>query len=106
MTKKVTLAQGIIRGEDEIKEITIRKPLTKQLRGTSITRLAEMDAEQWQIVLQRVTIPKLEKTDLARMNVADFVTLCSTASDLMFEDAKDPTETDGEDSEDVKTEAA
>lgn len=89
MTKTVTLAQGILRGENRITEITVRKPLTKQLRGVSISRLIEMNADDWQIVLPRVTMPKVDKVDFAQMTVTDFTKLCSAAAELMFEDAEE-----------------
>lgn len=86
MTKTVTLTQGILRGENRITEITIRKPLTKQLRGVSIQRLIDMNADDWQIVLPRVTVPKIDKVDFSQMNVTDLMQLCGAASELMFED--------------------
>lgn len=89
MTKTVTLVQGILRGENRITDITVRKPLTKQLRGVSISRLIEMNADDWQIVLPRVTTPKVDKVDFAQMTVTDFTKLCSTAAELMFEDAEE-----------------
>ena len=89
MTKTVTLAQGILRGENRITDITVRKPLTKQLRGVSISRLIEMNADDWQIVLPRVTTPKVDKVDFSQMTVTDFTKLCSTAAELMFEDAEE-----------------
>lgn len=89
MTKTVTLAQGILRGENRITDITVRKPLTKQLRGVSISRLIEMNADDWQIVLSRVTTPKVDKVDFAQMTVTDFTKLCNTAAELMFEDAEE-----------------
>lgn len=89
MTKTVTLAQGILRGENRITDITVRKPLTKQLRGVSISRLIEMNADDWQIVLPRVTTPKVDKVDFAQMTVTDFTKLCSTAAELMFEDVEE-----------------
>ena len=89
MTKTVTLAQGILRGENRITDITVHKPLTKRLRGVSISRLIEMNADDWQIVLPRVTTPKVDKVDFAQMTVTDFTKLCSTAAELMFEDAEE-----------------
>ena len=83
MTKTVTLAQGILRGDNRITDITVRKPLTKQLR------LLEMSADDWQIVLPRITAPKVDKVDFAQMTVTDFTKLCGAAAELMFEDIED-----------------
>lgn len=44
--KKVTLKQGILRGEKRITEIEVRKPLTKQLRGTNLTSLMQLSVDE------------------------------------------------------------
>lgn len=84
--EKVTLKQGIIRGDNRITEITVRKPLTKQLRGTNVVDLMKMSIDEWCVVLPRVTTPKVDKVDFATMPAADLVTLASTALNLMIED--------------------
>lgn len=84
--EKVTLKQGIIRGDNRITEITVRKPLTKQLRGTNVVNLMQMSIDEWCVVLPRVTTPKVDKVDFATMPAADLVTLASTALNLMIED--------------------
>ena len=84
--EKVTLKQGIIRGDSRITEITVRKPLTKQLRGTNVVDLMKMSIDEWCVVLPRVTTPKVDKVDFATMPAADLVTLASTALNLMIED--------------------
>lgn len=84
--EKVTLKKGIIRGDSRITEITVRKPLTKQLRGTNVVNLMQMSIDEWCVVLPRVTTPKVDKVDFATMPAADLVTLASTALNLMIED--------------------
>lgn len=84
--EKVTLKQGIIRGDNRITEITVRKPLTKQLRGTNVVNLMQMSIDEWCVVLPRITTPKVDKVDFVTMPAADLVTLASTALNLMIED--------------------
>lgn len=94
--EKVTLKQGIIRGDNRITEITVRKPLTKQLRGTNVVDLMKMSIDEWCVVLPRVTTPKVDKVDFATMPAADLVTLASTALNLMIEDFEEAEEEDEE----------
>lgn len=94
--EKVTLKKGIIRGDSRITEITVRKPLTKQLRGTNVVDLMKMSIDEWCVVLPRVTTPKVDKVDFATMPAADLVTLASTALNLMIEDFEEAEEEDEE----------
>lgn len=94
--EKVTLKKGIIRGDNRITEITVRKPLTKQLRGTNVVDLMKMSIDEWCVVLPRVTTPKVDKVDFATMPAADLVTLASTALNLMIEDFEEAEEEDEE----------
>lgn len=94
--EKVTLKKGIIRGDNRITEITVRKPLTKQLRGTNVVDLMKMSIDEWCVVIPRVTTPKVDKADFATMPAADLVTLASTALNLMIEDFEEAEEEDEE----------
>ncbi|HDL3366340.1 TPA: phage tail assembly protein [Mannheimia haemolytica] len=94
--KKVTLKQGILRGEKRITEIEVRKPLTKQLRGTNLTSLMQLSVDEWCIVLPRITTPKLDKADFAKMSAADLLKLSGKALDLMSEDFDEADEEDSE----------
>lgn len=85
----VKLKNGIIRGDSRITDITVRKPLTKQLRGTSIIKLTELHADEWALVLPRITTPKVDKVDFATMPVPEFMKLASAALELMLEDFSD-----------------
>ncbi|MEG9499893.1 phage tail assembly protein [Mannheimia indoligenes] len=93
---KVTLKQGILRGEKRITEIEVRKPLTKQLRGTNISALLQMNVEEWCIVLPRITLPKVDKADFATMNIGDLLRLTNKAVELMSEDFDEADEEDSE----------
>ncbi|WGE76074.1 phage tail assembly protein [Actinobacillus equuli] len=92
----VKLKNGIVRGDSRITEITVRKPLTKQLRGVSVIKLTELHADEWALVLPRVTAPKVDKVDFATMPVPDFMKLASAALELMLEDFADEDEDEAE----------
>lgn len=84
--QKVTLKQGILRGDNRITEISVKKPLTKQLRGTNLTSLMQLNVDEWCVVLPRITTPKLDKADFATMNAGDLLKLSGKALELMSED--------------------
>lgn len=84
--QKVILKQGILRGDNRITEISVKKPLTKQLRGTNLTSLMQLNVDEWCVVLPRITTPKLDKADFATMNAGDLLKLSGKALELMGED--------------------
>lgn len=69
----VTLDSPIKRGDQEIKEITLRKPLSGELRGTSLSALVNLDVDALQRVLPRITTPMLTEQDVAKLDPADLV---------------------------------
>lgn len=69
----VTLDTPIQRGEQSIEKITIRKPMSGELRGASLIDLMNMDVMALRKVLPRITDPTLTDMDVARMDPADLV---------------------------------
>lgn len=94
--QKVTLKQGILRGDNRITEISVKKPLTKQLRGTNLTSLMQLNVDEWCVVLPRITTPKLDKADFATMNAGDLLKLSGKALELMSEDFDEVDEEESE----------
>ncbi len=74
-TKTVTLETPIQRGENVITEISVRKPGSGELRGTSLVNLLNMDVGALEIVLPRITTPPIFKHDFAVLDPADLVQL-------------------------------
>jgi hypothetical protein len=71
----VTLDTPIKRGEQTIDKVTLRKPSSGELRGTSLSALVNLDVEALQKVLPRITSPMLTEADVARLDPADLVQL-------------------------------
>ena len=69
----ITLDTPIIRGETEIKEITLRKPMSGELRGVSLIELAQMDVLSLRKVLPRISTPSLTDHEIGRMDPADLL---------------------------------
>jgi hypothetical protein len=72
-TETVTLDSPIVRGETTIEALTIRKPMSGELRGVSLVELMQMDVLALRKVLPRITTPALTDIEVGRMDPADLV---------------------------------
>lgn len=82
-TKTVTIKQPILRGETEIAEITVRKPNVIALKGLKLLDLMQSDVNSLTQLLPRITMPMLTKSDIEKMDVADFTKLTAAVFDAM-----------------------
>ncbi|AQZ95455.1 phage tail assembly protein [Halopseudomonas phragmitis] len=69
----ITLDQPIKRGETEITSITLRKPVSGELRGTSLMDLAHMDVIALRKVLPRISQPTLTDIEVGNLDPADLM---------------------------------
>lgn len=72
-SKPVTLDEPIVRGEQIIDSVVLRKPKAGELRGVSLMDLAQLDVTALQRILPRITIPTLTEADVANMCLADLL---------------------------------
>jgi len=72
-TKTIKLDQPIKRGEQEITEITLRKPGAGELRGCNLADLMQMDVNALIKLLPRITEPALTSNDIISMDTADLL---------------------------------
>jgi hypothetical protein len=71
----ITLDTPIHRGEQEIAEITLRKPAAGELRGTTLNALVNLDVDALGKVLPRISSPTLTEFDVQQLDPADLVQL-------------------------------
>jgi Phage tail assembly chaperone proteins, E, or 41 or 14 len=71
----VTLDEPIARGDQTITEITLRKPASGELRGTSLNALVNLDVDALNKVLPRISSPTLTEFDVLQLDPADLVQL-------------------------------
>lgn len=71
----VTLDSPLQRDKQTITEITLRKPTAGELRGTSLSALANLDIAALQLVLPRISSPTLTEQDVSRLDPADLMQL-------------------------------
>jgi len=67
----ITLDVPIQRGSNAIAEITLRKPNAGELRGLSLQRLHQADADELLKLLPRITMPSLTPHECAQLDPAD-----------------------------------
>lgn len=71
----ITLDEPLTRGKQVITDITLRKPSSGELRGTSLSALVALDVDALQKVLPRITEPMLTEHDVTQLDPADLVQL-------------------------------
>lgn len=69
----VALDGHIVRGEQIIDSLTLRKPMSGELRGVSLVELMNLDVSALRKVLPRITTPALTEIEIGRMDPADLV---------------------------------
>jgi len=67
----INLDTPIIRGEQKIDQVTLRKPMSGELRGVTLSDLAQMDVLALRKVLPRISTPSLTDIEVGRMDPAD-----------------------------------
>jgi hypothetical protein len=71
MPNTIVLDTPIQRGATTIAEITLRKPNAGELRGLSLQRLHQADADEILKLLPRITMPSLTSHECAQLDPAD-----------------------------------
>ena len=71
----VILENPILRGDQSISRIEIRKPNVGTLRNLSLQDVLKWDINATNTVLSRVTSPTLNVTELNNMDVSDYTSL-------------------------------
>lgn len=86
----VQLDTPIIRGEQTITEVTLRKPMSGELRGVTLMDLSQMDVLALRKVLPRISTPTLTDVEIGRMDPADLMQLgVAVCSFLLPKSAKE-----------------
>jgi hypothetical protein len=82
--RTITLDVPLKIGDLEIQTVQVRKPASGELRGLTMMALSQLDYAALETLLPRITIPPLEKTDIARLDPADFMQLGSEVMDFLL----------------------
>ncbi|MEA1606144.1 phage tail assembly protein [Pseudomonas spirodelae] len=69
----VVLDEPIKRGDTTITQLELRKPMSGELRGVSLSDLLNLDVNALRKVLPRITTPTLTDIEVGRMDPADLL---------------------------------
>lgn len=82
-TKTVTLKYPLVRGDNEITDITLRKPNVIALKGLKLLDLMQSDVNSVSQLLPKITMPMLTKADIEKLDIADFTKLTAALFEVM-----------------------
>jgi len=80
----VELEQPVVRGEQKIETLTLRKPEAGELRGVSMIDLIKMETTAVLKVLPRITMPNLTDPECAALCPADLFACAVEISDFFM----------------------
>ncbi|MGO2242245.1 MAG: phage tail assembly protein [Halomonas sp.] len=69
----IKLDEPIKRGEQTIREITLRKPKSGELRGISLADVLQMQTDALITLIPRLSTPSLTAAEVRQMDPADLV---------------------------------
>lgn len=69
----VTLDTPIVRGEQTIETLQIRKPKSGELRGLSLVDLGQLKADALIKILPRVSIPSITEAEAGNLEISDLL---------------------------------
>lgn len=71
----VKLETPIIRGQQTITDLTLRRPLSGDLRGLALADIVQLNVTALGKLLPRISTPTLTEADVARLDPADLLAL-------------------------------
>lgn len=71
----VTLETPIVRGDQTITKVSLRKPNAGELRGIALAELLKLDVGALHALLPRITSPTLTTQDVSQLDPCDLVQL-------------------------------
>lgn len=82
--ESVTLDEPILRGDQTITTVQLRKPKAGELRGVSLSDLANLDVAALQRVLPRITIPSLTQQEVDTLDLSDLTALGAKVASFLL----------------------
>lgn len=80
----VTLDEPVIRGEQKIAELGLRRPRSGELRGLSMIDIVQLKIDAIHELLPRITVPPLTLPEVHAMSVADLFTISTKVADFFI----------------------
>lgn len=80
----ITLQTPIKRKDEEIKKLTLRKPMAGELRGLSLAGVMQMNVSAIITLAPRVASPALTEDEVAGMDPVDFAVMAQELVGFFF----------------------
>ena len=80
----VILENPIKRGEQEVREVTLRKPASGELRGLKLMEIAQMDVASLIVLLPRISSPMLTENDVSSMDPSDLMQCAAKVTNFLL----------------------
>ncbi|OBX79139.1 phage tail assembly protein [Faucicola atlantae] len=80
--KTIVLDQPIQRGDNQISEITLRRPLGGDLRGLTLIDVSMAKVDALSTLLPRITTPVIHGNDIKGMDAADLMDIGLEVADF------------------------
>lgn len=71
----ITLDTPIVRGEQKIEQLSLRKPVAGELRGIALSDLMRLDVAALGVLLPRITSPMLTSHDVNQLDLVDLAAI-------------------------------
>lgn len=84
MEETITLDTPLMRGDNKVTEVTLRKPNAGALRGVSLVAVMQMDVQALYIVVPRISTPSLTQQEVAAMDPADLMQIGMAVSGFLL----------------------
>lgn len=84
ISEPITLDTPVVRGETTIAKVQVRKPLSGELMGVTLSGLLQLDVREVIVVLPRVTVPTLLKHEVEKLDPADLVKLAAEVAGFLM----------------------
>ncbi|WP_392565133.1 phage tail assembly protein [Utexia brackfieldae] len=81
--KEIKLSTPIVSGKNEITKVTVRKPVTGDLRGVKLLNFVDADIDSLAKVLPRISTPTLSEQDVYQMDLSDLTQFVVEISDFL-----------------------
>jgi len=80
----ITFDEPVVRGEQSIASVALRRPKSGELRGLSMIDLVKLEVDAMHELLPRITMPPLTKPEVEGLSPADMFKLSTEVANFFL----------------------
>ena len=81
-TIEIDLDYPLTIGEQKVSKIKLRKPTAGDLRGIRMVQIGQLNYDEFEVLLPRISEPSLSKTSLQQLDPADLLFIMDSCADF------------------------